>query len=286
MIGSVQEVIDELFVKSTIEVSKEQLVIDPGKIQSQIYNEDCLATMERMKKGTIDFVITSPPYGNLREYHGYKFEFEEIVKSLFRVLSRSGVLVWIVGDQTIEGDEQGIPFEQVLFFKKIGFKLHDTMIFFKKNPPPISQVIHKRYQQSFEFMFIFSKDKLKVFNPIMVPSTTRGLTRRKPGKYSEGVFLQEDKEGTIKDKRIKSNVWSYVVGGRLSIGQGHPAIFPEQLVEDHLLSWTEVGDIVYDPMMGSGTTGVICKKLDRYFIGSEISKEYCDLALHRMNKYL
>ena len=130
---------------------------------NKIYNENCLDTMARMEDNFIDLTVTSPPYDNLREYNGYSFDFENIAKELYRVTKVGGVVVWIVGDATKNGNEYGTSFKQALFFKECGFNLHDTMIYRKLNYLPITT---NRYEPQFEYMFILSKSKLKTFNPI------------------------------------------------------------------------------------------------------------------------
>ena len=130
---------------------------------NKIYQENCLDTMARMPDGFVDLSITSPPYDNLRSYKGFEFPFEDIAKELYRVTKQGGVVVWVVGDATIKGSETGTSFKQALYFKEIGFNLHDTMIYRKSNRPPLN---HSRYEQEFEYMFIFSKGKPKCVNLI------------------------------------------------------------------------------------------------------------------------
>ena len=122
---------------------------------NKIYNENCLETMAKMPDNFIDLTVTSPPYDNLRTYKGYSFDFENVAKELYRITKIGGVVVWIVGDATIKGSETGTSFRQALFFKEIGFNLHDTMIY-QKSVPPMND---KRYQHNFEYMFVFVKDK-------------------------------------------------------------------------------------------------------------------------------
>jgi len=237
--------------------------------------------MKRMDDCFIDLTITSPPYDNLRDYKGYSFDFESIAKELYRVTKEGCVVVWIVGDATIKGSETGTSFKQALYFKEIGFNLHDTMIY-KKNSPPLT---HKRYEQNFEYMFILCKGKIKTFNPIYrkkIYKDTRTETqnrREKNGEFSKG-FRSKAKE------TIKGNVWKYSVGGGIStkdkIAFKHPAIFPEQLVKEHIYSWSNEGDLIYDCFMGSGTTAKMAHLQKRNWIGSEISKEYTKLANKRI----
>lgn len=285
--GNIQETIDQMFSKSIEEdINVPFIVPKKGDVTSKVYNENCLLTMGRMEANFIDFILTSPPYGNLRKYHGYSFQFLPIAEEMYRVLKDGGVLVWVVGDQTIDGDEQGIPFLQVLNFKKIGFTLHDTMIYQKLNHPPYN---HDRYEQAFEFMFVLSKGRPTTFNPLKVKCLENNM-RKSP----LATFYSNDSDlpvrlmtGKKRADKIKDNVWAYLTGNHGYTGsKGHPAPFPEQLAEDHILSWTNEGDVVYDPLMGSGTTGVICKALRRNFFGSEISEKYCKLALERLNTRL
>lgn len=249
----------------------------------KIYNEDCLKTMAKMPECFIDFVITSPPYDDIRNYNGYKFEFELIANELYRVLKENSVIIWVVGDSTINGSESGTSFKQALYFKEIGFNIHDTMIYYKNNPMPQTG---KRYHQHFEYMFVFSKKAPKTFNPITEPTKYRGIANMK--NRGQTGSLEYEKIERTKEKKV-GNVFSYSVGGGIStkdkIAYNHPAIFPEKLVADQIKTWTNKNDLVYDPFLGSGTTAKIAHLLNRRWIGSEISKEYCDIAEERLQEH-
>lgn len=257
-----------------------------------IYNENCLDTMARMQDGFVDLVVTSPPYDGLRDYKGYSFPFEEIAKELYRVMKDGGVVVWVVGDATVNGSESGTSFKQALYFKEIGFKLHDTMIYRKTSVT----LNHNRYEQDFEYMFVLSKKKLKTFNPIRIPCLWYGKdsdrTGQVTGKHNEKNkrLRTENDRGNISLDKIKGNVWEYNVGYLHStkddIAFEHPAIFPEQLAADHIYSWSNEGDLVYDCFGGSGTTAKMAHKYNRNWILSEISKEYCEIAQKRISPYL
>lgn len=247
--------------------------------------------MARMPDNFIDLTVTSPPYDNLRTYKGYEFDFESIAKELFRVTKKGGVVVWVVGDATINGSETGTSFKQALFFMECGFKLHDTMIY-KTNKPPLT---HNRYEQNFEYMFVFSKNSPGVFNPIKIRCSYFGesLDRRKTDKGSRSqnsAFRSRPNKNTVKSEKIKFNIWDYKSGGHHTTRDedafNHPAIYPEQLAADHIYSWSNEGDLVYDPFMGSGTTAKMAHLQKRNWIGSEISKEYCDLAEKRIKPYI
>jgi site-specific DNA-methyltransferase (adenine-specific) len=256
---------------------------------NSIYNENCLATLKNTPDDFIDLVITSPPYDNLRDYKGYSFDFENIAKELYRTVKSGGVIVWIVNDATVDGSETLTSFKQALYFKEIGFNIHDTMIYMKDNPPPVGGT--NRYYQAFEYNFIISKGSPKTFNPIVEPRRnkwndkrtvrTRPITRNKAGVFTE-------KEVKVNDQVKLQNVWSYVVsGGSVAeemIAHEHPAIFPESLCRDHMISWSNEEDWVYDPFMGSGTTAKVALSLNRVYFGSEISNEYCKLIERRLSE--
>jgi site-specific DNA-methyltransferase (adenine-specific) len=250
----------------------------------KIHNEDCLSTMGRMPDNFIDFVITSPPYDDIRNYNGYEFDFKNIAKELFRVIKVGGIIIWVVGDATIDGSETGTSFKQALFFKEIGFKLHDTMIYYKNNPMPQTG---NRYHQHFEYMFVFSKGNPKTFNPITEPTKYKGLANMK--NRGQNGSLEYEKVERTSEKKV-GNVFFYSIGGGIStkdkIAYNHPAIFPEKLVYDQIISWTNENDIVYDPFMGSGTSAKIAHILNRRWLGSEISKEYVEIAEERLKEYL
>ena len=253
---------------------------------NKIYNENCLDTMARMSDNFIDLTVTSPPYDNLRDYNGYSFDFENIAKELYRVTKIGGVVVWVVGDATVNGSESGTSFKQALYFKECGFNLHDTMIYRKLNYLPITT---NRYEPQFEYMFILTKSKLKTFNPIKKRNKTSGLrggSHRHNGKDLEPLHT---KNGIVNEIGIKTNVWDIACGSMNSkdkISFKHPATFPEKLAADHIYSWSNEGDLVYDCFMGSGTTAKMSHIHNRNWIGSELSKEYFNIANDRLKSYL
>lgn len=266
---------------------------------NKIYIENCLNTMKRMDSDFIDLVVTSPPYDDLRKYNGYSFPFEDIAKELYRVTKPGGVVVWVVGDAIDNnGSESLTSFKQALFFKEqCGFNMHDTMIYQKAG---MRFPEKRRYNQIFEYMFVFSKGKPKSVNLIHDRKNRwAGFTNwgSNSTRDSEGNLVKERerKDGTkvkIKDcKRYRQygsrlNIWIYQNGFGFGTTDKdtykHPAMFPEQLAEDHIISWSNVGDLVYDPFMGSGTTAKMAILLNRNYIGSEISQEYADEATKRL----
>jgi len=247
------------------------------------YNESNLETMAKMPDCFIDLTVTSPPYDGLRTYNGYSFPFEDITKELYRVTKQGGVVVWIVNDSTKNGSESLTSFKQAIYFVGCGFNLHDTMIYKKKNPIPLN---HNRYEQSFEYMFVFSKGKPKTFNPIMEDCVFAGkdiVKNRTFYQTDESKTSKGHKNKPIKEQKIKQNIFEYsLYGGKKDFIQG--AVFPEQLATDQIISWSNENDLVYDCFMGSGTVAKMAIKNKRNWIGSEISKEYCNIIEERIKK--
>jgi len=251
---------------------------------NKLYNENCIDTMANMPSESVDMVLTSPPYDDLRNYNGFDLPLERIIKGLFRILKKGSVVVWVVGDKTEDGSETGTSFRQALAFKELGFNIHDTMIYYKNNPMPTTG---KRYHQHFEYMFAFSKGAPKTFNPMTEPTKYNGLANMK-NRGKEGTLNYKKVERT-KEKKM-GNVFFYSVGGGIStkdkIAYKHPAIFPEKLAYDQIRTWSNEGDIIYDPFMGSGTTAKVAHLLKRKWIGSEISAEYTEISNQRLKEYL
>lgn len=254
---------------------------------NKIYNIDCLKGLKLLEDNSVDLTVTSPPYDDLRNYKGYSFDFENIAKELYRVTKTGGILVWIVGDATSKGSESGTSFRQALYFKECGFNLHDTMIYEKNSSSFPAARTSKRYTQIFEYMFVLSKGKIR--NDI-------SLLCDKPNKWAGhtnwGNNTQYDKDGNLKQTNnikpvpefsLRNNIWKYSVG--FNDKTGHPAVFPEKLAEDHILSWSKENDVVLDPFMGSGTTAKMSILNNRNYIGFEISEEYCYMAEKRLHKY-
>jgi DNA modification methylase len=268
---------------------------------NKTYNENCLDTMKKMPNDYVKLTITSPPYDDLRtynknvgsnkdEFNGYSFPFEDIAKELFRVTQKGGIVVWVVSDAVQNGSESGTSFRQALYFKEVGFNIHDTMIYRKLNPPPNAGT---RYQQMFEYMFVFSKGKPVTTNIGLRDRSNKcndkrvyrkkKFSRNKDGEFNEGDYF-------VKERVPDFNIWDFYVGGGNStndkIAFEHPAIFPEELVKKHLESWSNEGDLIYDPFMGSGTTSKMCILNNRKYIGSELSSEYCEIEKKRLKPFL
>lgn len=255
--------------------------MEQAVLLNEIYNSDCVEFMRSMDKNLIDLTVTSPPYDNLRNYKGYVFPFKEIVKGLFKVTKNGGVIVWVVGDKISNGNRSLSSFKQALYFQEVGFNVHDIMIYKKKNTPFMRS---NAYTNCYEFMFVFSKGKIKTFNPLKTKTVRKGFEMVPYSKGPDAINKKVLKE--LKAEKCKTNIWEYAVGfgGSTSdkIAFNHPAIFPEKLAEDHILSWSNEGDIVFDPMCGSGTVCKMAKKNNRFYIGCDISEDYVRLAKSRI----
>lgn len=245
---------------------------------------DNVAILENFPDNCIDLTVTSPPYDQLRDYNGYSWDFEALARQLFRVTKDGGVVVWVVGDATIKGSESGSSFRQALYFKEIGFNLHDTMIY-EKNGSPFPD--KTRYYNIFEYMFVFSKGKPKTINLIQ--------DRKNKWLNSWGSQSSREKNGELKQYKredskefgVRFNIWRINTGSGFTtkdkFTESHPAPFPESLAHDHIISWSNTGDLVLDPFSGSGTTAKMAKETGRHWIGIDISDEYCKMSEKRVN---
>lgn len=246
-----------------------------------LHQGDCLEIMPTLPAQSVDMVLTSPPYDNLRTY-GHKnilpWDFEGVAQELWRVIKPGGVVVWVVGDATINGSETGTSFRQALFFKEIGFNLHDTMIYQKDNCPFPSS---NRYYANFEYMFILSKGSPGTFNPIADRANkTFGRKISGTNRTRDGRTVPIKNKGQqIKNTGVRFNCWLISEGARQ---KGHPAPFPLALARDHILSWSNPGDIILDPFAGSGTTGAACINTGRKFLLIEREQKYVDIIEKRV----
>jgi site-specific DNA-methyltransferase (adenine-specific) len=254
-----------------------------------IYNMDCLEGMHQMEAESVDLTVTSPPYDNLRSYDNNvgdswgEHVWKPIIKELFRIVKQGGVVVWVVGDATMNGSETGTSFRQALHAMDCGFNLHDTMIWQKATVLPRDTRI-PRYWQGFEYMFVFSKGKPQHFTFLREKCQAAGEKRvAYGGRFGESDSMRLDRREKNKDHRVldtkpRTNVWKYCP----TTNPDHPAPFPFDLAYDHIVSWSYEGDTVFDPFMGSATTALAAIKAKRHFVGFELNKEYFDKAVKRI----
>lgn len=251
-----------------------------------IYHGDCREILPEI--GGVDLTITSPPYDDLRTYNGNIQQWcdgawKSVLSSLYKTTTQGGVVVWVVGDATVNGSETGTSFKQALFAKDCGFNLHDTMIYLKNQ---LAFPDSDRYYNAFEYMFVFSKGRIKTFNPIKdrenisVGRDVHGCERTKNGELRKTRACAGN---IIQPRGVRWNYWLFYNQKR-GIETQHPAIFPERLAIDHIVSWSNPGDLILDPFMGSGTTLVAAKQLGRRAIGIELEEKYCEIAVKRLGQ--
>lgn len=260
---------------------------DMSDFLNTVTEGNCLALLPQIATGSIDMVLTSPPYDDLRMYKGYSFDFEGVARELYRVVKPGGVVVWVVADATRDGSETGTSFRQALFFKDLGFNLHDPMVYEKAGTGACGSNL--AYWQTFEYMFVLSKGRPSTINLLEdVVNLSAGKVKRNSERRKPSGEKKSEERQVGKPFSRRTNVWRYAVGVESradALVRQHPAVFPLRLAQDHISSWSNPGDTVLDPFFGSGTTGVACQRLGRQFIGLEISPEYCKIARSRLAQY-
>ena len=255
-------------------------------VKNTIYNENCLDTLSKLDDCSIDLVLTSPPYDNMRTYGGYSFDFENVAKELTRTLKQGGVIMWNVADQTKNGTRSGTSFRQALYFMDVcGLKLFDHLIW-KKTGTPFPSIV--RYRNVWENMFIFSKGKPKHFDPILKKNATGGDVRNHRRERNEnGELKRVNRRIQVKEWGIDDNVWeisNHFKKTDLRRIEAHPAIMPEEIAKRHIQTWTKEGELVYDPFSGSGTTAKVALEMNRMYLGSELNTEYYNSSLNLLNE--
>ena len=248
---------------------------------NKVFHQNAVELMNEMPEQIVDLTVTSPPYDDLRIYKGYEFDYRSMADGLLRVTKDGGVVVWVVGDKIVKGNRTLTSFKHALYFQEIGFNVHDVMIYKKKNTPFMRS---NAYTNCYEFMFVFSKGSPKTYNPIKEPTVRQGVEKMPANKKADGI--NKKVVSKLNEFKSRNNIWEYAVGlgGTTSdkIAFKHPAVFPERLAEDHIVTWTNPGDLVFDPMAGSGTSLKMALKNGRNYLGCDISEEYVSIAIQRL----
>lgn len=250
---------------------------------------NCVKVMDQLEDESVDAFITSPPYDELRDYNGYSFPFEDIARKMYQKLAKGGVIVWVVGDATKKGSETGSSFRQAIFFQELGLNIHDTMIYEKNGSSFPARRTGNRYSQVFEYMFVFSKGKPKTANLICdKPNKWSGYTSfgTSTNRNAAGELVKAKNRKPTPNFSPRHNVWKFNTGKKYTTNDDfafkHPAMFPESLAEDHVMTWTKEGDLIVDPFVGAGTTTKMAAINGRRWLGIDISEEYVDIAIERM----
>ncbi len=252
-------------------------------VDSGIHTAECTTFMETMMDDSVvDLVVTSPPYDDLRDYEGFNFDCKDVAKGLYRVVKKGGVVVWVVGDR-INGGRSLTSFNHAFAFRDAGFMVYDAMIFKKRNTPFMRK---RAYTNCYEFMFVFTKGTPATFNPLRSPSVRSGPAQVPYLKGADGVNRKTER--SLSEHKVRTNIWSYAVGKNGTTKDmyafKHPAMFPENLARDHILSWSSRGDLVFDPLCGAGTTCKMAKATGRRWLGVDVSKEYTAIAKRRVRQ--
>ena len=250
---------------------------------------NCVKVMDQLEDESVDAFITSPPYDQLRNYNGYSFPFEDIARKMYQKLAQGGVIVWVVGDAVLKGSESGSSFRQAIFFQELGLNIHDTMIYEKNGSSFPARRTGNRYSQVFEYMFVFSKGKPKTANLICdKPNKWSGFTSfgTSTNRNAAGELVKAKNRKPTPNFSPRHNVWKYNTGKKYTTNDDfafkHPAMFPESLAEDHVMTWTNEGELIVDPFVGAGTTTKMAAINGRRWLGIDISEEYVDIANERM----
>jgi len=256
------------------------------KYINEIICGDNVEVLREFPDESIDLTVTSPPYDNLRTYNGFEWDFEGLAQELYRVTKDGGVVVWVVNDATVNGSETGTSFKQALYFKDVGFNIHDTMIWRKTNPIP-NDPRQNQYIQCFEYMFVFSNGSPSTCNYLMEESKLAGVvagqgTARRPDGSVRIDRVEKRRGSQVNKLKPLSNIWDISTSTERDIS--HPAMYPNRVASNHIVSWSNPGDIVLDPFIGSGTTAKMAVLNDRKYIGIDISEEYCNLARKRVSE--
>lgn len=247
----------------------------------EIYHGDCREILPSLPK--VDLVVTSPPYGSVRDYVRYEgVDTLAVLAELACMLIEGGVIVWNTADQVTEGSETGQSFREALHVMSQGLRLHDTMIYCREG---VNFPDANRYHPAFEYMFVFSKGAPRCFNGIRDRknkwggTTVHGTQRERDGRMT----VPSQNGSLIPDIGLRLNWW-ILKPASTEPTLDHPARMPISMAQAHVQSWCNAGDLVLDPFMGSGTTLRAAKDLGRKAIGIEICEAYCEIAANRLRQ--
>ncbi len=253
----------------------------------------CGSAADELKKldaNSVQTVITSPPYFQLRKYEAGKEEIgneptlDQYVQSLMdvfagvrHVLKPDGTFWLNLGDTMKNGSLLGMPWKVAFAMKDAGWCLRSEIVWAKPNPMPESA--KNRPTRSHEKLFLFTQKKSGYkFNQLKEPAVYAGVSRGgSTNRYEQNASGMDAK---VYDTRNKRDVWSVKPA---TLSGAHFAIFPDDLIAPCIEAGSDPGNVVLDPFSGSGTTGVVARKLGRDYIGVELSVKYAQLSKERIS---
>ena len=249
---------------------------------------DCLEVLKKLPDNSVDMYFFSPPYDELRDYNGFTLDLSSIGKEIERTLKDGGVSIMVMQDSTNNFKKSGTTFRTIVnWLDNTELKLWECCIYNRKATPGAWWTY--RFSVDHEYVPIFFKGKRpqhfdKEHMKIPNPNAGKNIKGSVRGKDGELIPL----ECTTNDTMCCGTVMHYSNSKRerpkdWHLKKQHPATFPEKMTADFIRAFTKEGMLVVDPFVGSGTTGVQCKKLKRKFVGIDISQEYIEISKQRLS---
>lgn len=252
-----------------------------------IQRMDCVEGMKKLPKNSIDVVITSPPYDNVRDYNGFSYNLHETGKEIFRIMKDGGIIAMVIQDQTKDFGKSLTSFRTIVdWVDNLGFKLFETVIYRKYGAE--GAWWNKRFRVDHEYIPIFLKGKRpQYFNKelLKIPSKHGGKTMTGGETRLTNSIRIATRPITINPMKCRGTIWEYMTAGDgTRLKHQHPATFPDKLPIDFINCFCPSNGIILDPFIGSGTTALAAIKLNKNFIGFDTSKDYCKLARKRIRE--
>lgn len=270
-----------------MEEQNEACALEQMNIINTIICGDAVEVLKTLPDESVDLVVTSPPYDELRVYNGFSLDLHAVGVELYRVMKDGGIVAMVIQDSTKDFGKSLTSFRTIVdWCDNIGFKLFETCIYHKNGTE--GAWWKSRFRVDHEYMPIFLKGrKPQYFNkePLKIPSkhggkVMSGSGNRKTDGTTTAVVRRE-----INPMKCRGTVWDYLMAGdKNPLKRRHPAVFPDKIPFDFIKCFCPEGGVVLDPFVGSGSTAVMAKVLERKYIGIDISREYCDLAEERLEK--
>ena len=257
------------------------------KLKDKLIVGDCLNIMKKIEENTFDLIVFSPPYDSLRKYNDYTFDLKKTGEQIFRVLKDGCLCAMVIQDQTKNFGKSLTSFRTAVdWVDRIGFKLFETVIYRKHGIE--GAWWNKRFRVDHEYIHLFLKgEKPRYFNkdPLRIPSKHGGKTMVGSGNRKTDGTTTKTTTIHVNKMKCRGTVWDYLnAGDKNKLKQQHPAVFPDKIPYDIISCFSPVKGLVLDPFVGSGSTCVMAKKLDRFYTGIDISSKYIEIAKKRLKE--